>query len=155
MVDLSHLRMTNRFRCVLSNERLPNLCYWCGRLTNANKECELWIESEGTLRPEQRQFGPSIRALVFVPSRKNVISVPGFYKAMKKTSHEKATTSMDCDNSGQSMVVHDEAEATVDQTRVEESEPLGVDNPNLAHNVRPNVTDPNPLHFYLKWRVSS
>ena len=47
-------------------------------------------------------------------------------------------------------MVHGEAEATVDQTRVEESESLGVDNPNSAHNVRPNVTDLDPLHFYLK-----
>ena len=33
-------------------ERLPNLCYWCGHLTYAEKDCELWIESEGTFRPE-------------------------------------------------------------------------------------------------------
>ena len=30
-------------------ERLPNLCYWCGRLTHVDKDCAIWIESEGTL----------------------------------------------------------------------------------------------------------
>jgi len=30
-------------------EHLPNLCYWCGCLTHDDKDCELWIESEGRL----------------------------------------------------------------------------------------------------------
>lgn len=34
-------------------ERLPNLCYWCGHLTHDDKDCELWIDSEGTLQTEQ------------------------------------------------------------------------------------------------------
>lgn len=109
----------------LRYERLPNLCYWCGRLTNADKDCELWIESERTLRPKQRQFGPSIRARVFVPSRKNVISVPGFYKAMKKTSHVNANVSMDCDSAVQVTVNQGETEATADPNRKEGSDPIG------------------------------
>ena len=47
----------------LRYERLPNLCYWCCRLTHDDKDCQMWIEIEGTLLPNQRQFGPSIRAL--------------------------------------------------------------------------------------------
>ena len=39
-------------------ERLPNLCYWCGRLTHNDKDCELWIDSEGTLKLEQHEFEP-------------------------------------------------------------------------------------------------
>ena len=39
-------------------ERLPNLCYWCGRLTHNDKDYELWIDSEGTLKLEQREFEP-------------------------------------------------------------------------------------------------
>ena len=31
-------------------ERLPNLCYWCGCLTHTDRDCDLWIESEGTLQ---------------------------------------------------------------------------------------------------------
>ena len=30
-------------------ERLSNLCYWCGSHTHDNRDCEMWIESEGTL----------------------------------------------------------------------------------------------------------
>ena len=40
----------------------------------------LWLESEGTLTEDQKQFGPKLRASPFVPSRRAVISVPGFYK---------------------------------------------------------------------------
>ena len=30
-------------------ERLSNICYWCGCLYHANRDCDLWIESDGTL----------------------------------------------------------------------------------------------------------
>ena len=67
-------------------ERLPNLCYWCGRLTHDDRDCDLWIDSEGTLTPEQREFGPHLRAPPFVAARKSSIVVPGFYAAKKKGS---------------------------------------------------------------------
>ena len=35
-------------------ERLPNLCNWCGCLTHDDKDYEIWIDSEGTLKPEDR-----------------------------------------------------------------------------------------------------
>lgn len=70
-------------------ERLPNLCYWCGRLTHDDKDCENWINSEGTLCPEECQFGPTLRAPAFVQSRNTSVTVPGFYTARKKT---EATT---------------------------------------------------------------
>ena len=35
-------------------ERLPNLCFWCGWLTHSDKNCDLWIESKGTLSPDQQ-----------------------------------------------------------------------------------------------------
>lgn len=67
-------------------KRLPNLCYWCGQLTYDDRDCELWIDSEGTLTPEQREFGPHLRAPPFVAARKSSIVVPGFYTAKKKVS---------------------------------------------------------------------
>ena len=82
-------------------ERLPNLCHWCGRLTHDDKDCQIWIESEGMLQPDQRQFDPSIYAHVFIPSRKNVITVPSFYSSKKKGT---SSTSMECDSSGQAPV---------------------------------------------------
>ena len=33
-------------------KRLPNICYRCGRLTHDDRDCDLWIESEGTLRTD-------------------------------------------------------------------------------------------------------
>ena len=69
------------FKC----ERLPNLCYWCGHLTHDNRDYELWIESEGTLKSDQREFRPSLRAQPFVVSKKHTVSMPGFYSTMKKT----------------------------------------------------------------------
>ena len=38
-------------------ERLPNICYWCGYITHSDKDCDLWVDSEGTLPVEARQYG--------------------------------------------------------------------------------------------------
>ena len=43
-------------------ERLPNICYWCGCLDHSDKDCEKWIESDGTLASSEREYGPWIRA---------------------------------------------------------------------------------------------
>ncbi|XP_065624928.1 uncharacterized protein LOC136065537 [Quercus suber] len=61
-------------------ERLANLCYWCGCLTHTDRDCKLWFESEGSLKAEDQQFGPWLRAPPFLASRKKVVSVPGFYE---------------------------------------------------------------------------
>lgn len=69
-------------------ERLTNLCYWCGCLTHDDRDCEVWIDSEGSLKLEDQQLGPWLRALPFVASRKKVVSVLGFFakKSMGKTA---------------------------------------------------------------------
>ena len=72
-------------------ERLPNLCYWCGCLTHADKDYDLWIDSEGTLPLETQQYGPWIRAQPFTRTRMNVVVVPGFYS--KKSNSTKAAPS--------------------------------------------------------------
>ena len=72
-------------------ERLPNICYWCGCLTHGDKDCDLWIDSEGTLPVEARQYGAWLRAPLFSQTQKSTIVVPGFYKQWKETSHTKAT----------------------------------------------------------------
>ncbi|KAK9989616.1 hypothetical protein SO802_029855 [Lithocarpus litseifolius] len=61
-------------------ERLPNLCFWCGRLNHADKKCELWINSKGTLAVEQQQFNSSLKAAPYKHSGRDVIVVPGFYE---------------------------------------------------------------------------
>ncbi|KAL0016646.1 hypothetical protein SO802_003715 [Lithocarpus litseifolius] len=75
-------------------ERLPNICYWCGSLLHDDRDCERWIESEGTLKADQREFGPGLRAQPFVVSKKNVVSVPGYYSTRKKDQPGKACQPM-------------------------------------------------------------
>ena len=45
---------------------LSNLCYWCDSLTHDDRDCEVWIESGGTLPSESQQYGAWIRALPFM-----------------------------------------------------------------------------------------
>ena len=74
-------------------ERLTNFYYWCGCATYVDRDCQLWIESEGSLNPADQQFGPWLRALPFQASRKKVIMVPGFYakKTQSLPSHHPIT----------------------------------------------------------------
>ena len=60
-------------------ERLPNICYWCGCFDHDDKDCGLWLESGGSLTEEKKQLSSNLCATPFVPSRRSVISVPGFY----------------------------------------------------------------------------
>ena len=75
-------------------ERLPNICYWCGCFDHDDKDCEIWLNSEGSLNQEQKQFGPNLRAAPFSYSRKQVIQVPSFYKSRptkKQTTRDTGT----------------------------------------------------------------
>ena len=38
-------------------ERLPNICYWYGCFDHGDRDCDIWIQSKGTLRIEDQQFG--------------------------------------------------------------------------------------------------
>ena len=46
----------------------------------------MWIDSEGTFKPKQHEFGPYLRAPPFVAARRNAIMVPRFYAEKKKMS---------------------------------------------------------------------
>ena len=58
-------------------ERLPNYCYWCGRLTHAEKECELWLRSKGSLRCETQQYGAWLWAPMDKPIRRVEVRAEG------------------------------------------------------------------------------
>lgn len=62
------------------------------------------FESEGTLKTEERQFGPGLRALAFFMSRKLELKVLGYYEARKKTVFSSSHATMEKDNSGQATV---------------------------------------------------
>lgn len=48
-------------------------------MTHNDCDCDLWIESEGSLLNESQQFGPWIKATPFVPTRRYMIKVLGFF----------------------------------------------------------------------------
>ena len=56
-------------------EHLPNICYWCGKLTHGDRECPLWIRSRGTIKDGDQQFGAWLRATMPNPFKKIVIRV--------------------------------------------------------------------------------
>lgn len=35
-------------------EWLPNICYWCGCFDHGDRDCDLWIQSKGTLQPDSQ-----------------------------------------------------------------------------------------------------
>ena len=65
-------------------ERIPNICYWCGCLDHFNRDCDKWIDNEGTLRSSNKKYRPGIRASTPQIRCKLVVVVPGFYEARKK-----------------------------------------------------------------------
>ena len=67
-------------------ESLPNICYWCECLNHDDRDCEVWLESEGSLKVEDQQFGPWLRAAPANRTRKNVVTVPGLFKKTKGVS---------------------------------------------------------------------
>ena len=78
--DDHQLWVSFKYKC------LPNICYWCGCLDHNDKDCDIWIESEGTLSTDLQQFGPNIRASAIMASRKQVVSMPGYCKTKVGTS---------------------------------------------------------------------
>ena len=57
-------------------ERLPNISYWCSKLTHGDRECPLWIRSRGTLKDGDQQFGAWLRATTLNPFKETMIRVP-------------------------------------------------------------------------------
>lgn len=76
------------FKC----ERLPNICYWCGCLDHFDRDCDLWIESDGTLDSSDQEYGAWIRATITLTSKKFVVVVPRFYESRKKGGMKPKTT---------------------------------------------------------------
>jgi len=66
-------------------ERLPNICYWCGRMDHSDCDSEIWLDREGSLVETQKQFRPSLRAPPFFPSKRSVVAIPGFYSQKRTT----------------------------------------------------------------------
>ena len=65
-------------------ERLLNICYWCECLTHSDRDCEVWINSDGTLKAGDQEYGPWLQAPFTPNSRRSMVVVPGFYKTREK-----------------------------------------------------------------------
>ena len=72
-------------------------------MDHVDRDCDRWIESEGSLSLEDREYGPWIRASPYVMPRKSVIKVPGYFKARKKQTDKRATTATRSETSETSM----------------------------------------------------
>ena len=82
MKPLSHGRWVrfgpdNKGWVMFRYERFPIFCYWCGRLTHDDGDCDIWIRSKGTLRIEDQPFRDWMRAPLLSMSRRKLIWVPG------------------------------------------------------------------------------
>lgn len=53
----------------LKYEKLSNFCYWSGRVSHSNKECEVWLASKATLRTNQQEYGAWLRAVPHNPRK--------------------------------------------------------------------------------------
>ncbi|KAK9983952.1 hypothetical protein SO802_033477 [Lithocarpus litseifolius] len=102
-------------------ERLPNICYWCGCLNHSDRDCDRWIESDGSLKVEDREYGPWIRAAPSSLNKKSVLRVPGFYEARRKMQRSQAQTSNHGDRAGVECVEEERSgsSATAVETQVE------------------------------------
>lgn len=59
-------------------ERLPNLCYWCGRLTHQDQECSFWQNRKGVMPEKYQQFGPWLQANTLNLAKRTVVQVVGY-----------------------------------------------------------------------------
>ena len=59
-------------------ECLPKICYRCGHLSHDDRECSVWLSSQGELSGAEQQFGPWLRVAQFNSARKTKVEVQGF-----------------------------------------------------------------------------
>lgn len=116
---------------------LPNICYWCGKLNHFNKDYDLWIESNGTMKQSDQQYGLWIRASP-ISIRKNMVPVVlGYYEPKRK---ERAASNTNGDKPPSSEPSHFQNTAEpLKQGGANNSNPLEV--PNQKLNASRTVTE--------------
>ena len=136
-------------------ERLPNICYWCGKLTHGDRECPLWIRSRGTLKDGDQQFGAWLRATTPNPFKKTVIRVPGLDEEdgwngfeMHGEKDTAGSNSKEVGGSGSSQEAEQSMEEIgnqVGQVADREAE-LDSSDPRETSLESPNIAEPVSLH---------
>ena len=115
-------------------ERLPNICYWCGCLDHSDKDCERWIESEGTLASSEREYGPWIRATPTQARQKPVVVVPGFYESRRKGGSQYS-----CPATEKEVQARGEAR----ETGAQSTDELGKETANPEEEISETIIAPN------------
>ena len=69
---------------LLKFERLPNFCYWCGRVDHVEKDRETWLKNREKYGKEDQQFGDWMRAEQYKSSRKSVVVIAGKVRGSPK-----------------------------------------------------------------------
>lgn len=61
----------------LKYERLPNFCYWCGKVTHDERDYNMWLRSKRTLKKEDQQFSAWMRVEASLSYQKTSLIVNG------------------------------------------------------------------------------
>ena len=69
---------------LLKFERLPNFCYWCGRVDHVEKDCKIWLKNREKCGREDQQFGDWMRAEQFKSFCKSVVVIAGSARGSSK-----------------------------------------------------------------------
>ncbi|KAL0000259.1 hypothetical protein SO802_019861 [Lithocarpus litseifolius] len=72
-----HLGASDRRWVSFQYERLPIYCYWCGKLDHDEKDCRIWIPSNGSLSWDAQQYGPWLQASSDRLQKPQVVRVRG------------------------------------------------------------------------------
>ena len=65
-------------------EHLPNIYYWCGCFDHGDKDCDIRIQSKGTLQVSSQPYGAWLRAPPTVSTNNRVIQVSGYFENRKE-----------------------------------------------------------------------
>ena len=76
-------------------ERLPNIYYWCGKLTHHDKDCPSRLKKKETVPDVEKQFGSWLRTSTPNPSRWTVIHVAGFEEEDDEVSNTKSSNTVE------------------------------------------------------------
>ena len=96
-----------------------------------DRDCELWLDSEGQLKKEEQAYGSWILAPPFVKGSNPVIKVPGFYEARKQ---EKQRASSKTPSPISVVVLGSHNSPVVAQPVIEEVEDFSVDSNDRGSN---------------------
>jgi hypothetical protein len=100
-------------------ERLPNFCYWCGKVDHGDKDCSYWLANKHKLKSNDQQYGPWLRATVNAGFRRTSVIVEGqdssrpTHPGGTRSQAEDETQGAKASQSEQPNHVHDDTEDTI------------------------------------------